>query len=253
MIRYERDSVITVADRDRRRDRDGQACRDHGPPGGDEPPRQEVHGHGRQGEAQRVRELEPVVRRVDAPRQANDRREHSREERAEAEVLTAEREAVARGQRGRAHRVELFVRVDARPVDTRRQQRVEEERADDDHAEHDHRPRLSAGASRASGSARAVSKDDAVSSSVDHARAMVDGGSAIGPARTVSENAPDHAGRAPSPNRTRRLIDSSHARRWTPSRPGAAILATRVDERRGTRAAPRCAGRHGRSGGRRSD
>ena len=108
---------------------------------------------------------------------------------------TAEREAVARGQRGRAHRVELFVRVDARPVDTRRQQRVDEERADDDRAEHDHRPAalgrrvqdVRLRASRVEGRCRLELRD--------HARAMVDGGSAIGPARTVSENAPDHPGR----------------------------------------------------------
>ena len=37
-------------DRDRGRDRDGQPCREHGPPGGDEPSRQQVHGHGRQRE-----------------------------------------------------------------------------------------------------------------------------------------------------------------------------------------------------------
>ena len=55
-------------------------------------------------------------------------------------MLAAEREAVACGERGRAHRVELFVRVDARPVDARRQQRVDEKRADDDRAEHDHGP-----------------------------------------------------------------------------------------------------------------
>ena len=55
-------------------------------------------------------------------------------------MLSPEREALAPGQRRGSHRVELLVRVDARAVDTRRQQRVEEKRADDDRAEHDHRP-----------------------------------------------------------------------------------------------------------------
>ena len=63
-------------DRDRRGDRHRERGREHGPPGAHEPACEQVHGHGRQGEEERVRGLEPVVGSVDAPREPEDRREH---------------------------------------------------------------------------------------------------------------------------------------------------------------------------------
>ena len=134
--------------RDGRGNRDGQGRRDHRPPLRDDPAGEEVHGHRRQREEERVRRLEPVVGRVDASRDAQDRGEHQRQERPEAVVLSAEREALALDERGRGDQVALLVRVYARPAGAEREQRVEDERGRRDEPERHDRSAIPTGVLR---------------------------------------------------------------------------------------------------------